>query len=309
MCDMYVCIQILCIYCILYTYNSLCIYCIYIYVCVQTHDICSFPQFCMVFQLGISIRSGDGGHQTASSCRIWTTWRREPACPAFSFICSWLGARRRPPHETVFLLFHLNGATARVPFFIFLRVLPQWNIFFCLFLLFFLSWCWLETSFFAVFCFFFCRGVGWRGWGGWGGGGGCGGVGGGVITFFRLEHIWDNTSWDLFLDFKTSGMVRHEIFSYTSTHLGWYVMRSFLTLQHIWDGTSWDLFLHFNTSGMVRHEIFSYTSTHLGWYVMRSFLTLQHIWDGTSGQLAKHAVDENKNHALKWMHVKVSQMK
>ena len=42
-----------------------------------------------------------------------------------------------------------------------------------------------ETSFFAVFCCFFWRGVGWRGWGGWGGG---------VITFFGPEHIWDGTS-------------------------------------------------------------------------------------------------------------------
>ena len=77
-------------------------------------------------------------------------------------------------------------------------------------------------------------------------------------------------------------MVRHEIFCWNSTHLGWYVMRSFLGIEHIWDGTSWDLFLEFNTSGMVRHEIFSWNSTHLGWYVMRSFLGIQHIWDGTS---------------------------
>ena len=107
---------------------------------------------------------------------------------------SWLGARRRPPHETVFLLFHLNGATARAPFF------------------FFGAFCLSETSFFAFFCCFFCRGVGRKphflpffvfffvvvlvGGVGCGGGvvGGVGGGGGGLITFFRLEHIWDNTS-------------------------------------------------------------------------------------------------------------------
>ena len=135
---------------------------------------------------------------------------------------SWLGARRRPRHETVFLLVHCTGATARAHFF--------------LFFVFRLS----ETSFFVFFCCFFgvvlVGGVG--GGGGWGG----------VITFFGLEHIWDVMSWDLFLEFNTSGMVRHEIFSWNSTHLGWYVMRSFLGIQHIWDGTSWDLFLEFNTS-------------------------------------------------------------
>ena len=101
---------------------------------------------------------------------------------------SWLGARRRPRHETVFLLVHCTGATARAHFFLLFFFPPQWNLFFCLFLL------------------FFWRGVGWGrgGRGGWGG----------VITFFGLEHIWDGTSWDLFLEFNTSGMVRHEIFSW-----------------------------------------------------------------------------------------------
>ena len=177
------------------------------------------------------------------------------------------------PQRELLFFFLMRFASVKplfLPFFVvFFVVVLAGNLIFCLFLFFFLSWCWLE-------------GLGVVG-GWWGVGGG----GGGLITFFRLEHIWDNTSWDLLLHFNTSGMVRHEIFSYNSTHLGlgWYVMRSFLTIQHIWDGTSWDLFLQFNTSGMVRHEIFSYTSTHLGWYVMRSFLTLQHIWDGTSWDL------------------------
>ena len=34
-------------------------------------------------------------------------------------MCSWLGARRRPRHETVFLLVHCTGATARAHFFLF----------------------------------------------------------------------------------------------------------------------------------------------------------------------------------------------
>ena len=63
-------------------------------------------------------------------------------------------------------------------------------------------------------------------------------------------------------------MLRHEIFSWNSTHLGWYVLRFFLGIEHIWD--------------VLRHEIFSWDSTHLGCYVMRSFLAIQHIWDGTS---------------------------
>ena len=66
--------------------------------------------------------------------------------------CSWLGARRRPRHETVFLLVHCTGATARAHFF--------------RFFVFRLS----ETSFFVFFCCFFWRGVGW-GVGGGGGGG------------------------------------------------------------------------------------------------------------------------------------------
>ena len=180
---------------------------------------------------------------------------------------SWLGARRRPRHETVFLLVHCTGATARAHFFLFFCVSPQWNLFFCHFLLFFLAWCWL---------------------GGWGVGGvgGCNNVlwtwahlGCYVMrSFLGIQHIWDGTSWDLFLEFNTSGMLCHEIFSWNSTHLGWCVMRSFLGIQYIWDGTSWDVFFEFNTSGMVRHEIFSWNSTHLGWYVMRSFLGIQHIF-------------------------------
>ena len=39
--------------------------------------------------------------------------------------CSWLGARRRPRHETVFLLVHCTGATARAHFFLFYCVSPQ----------------------------------------------------------------------------------------------------------------------------------------------------------------------------------------
>ena len=103
----------------------------------------------------------------------------------------------------------------------FTALAPQRERIFSFFIVFRLS----ETSFFVFFLLFL-----------------------GVITFFGLEHIWDVMSWDLFLEFNTSGMVRHEIFSWNSTHLGWYVMRSFLGIQHIWDGTSWDLFLEFNTS-------------------------------------------------------------
>ena len=175
---------------------------------------------------------------------------------------SWLGARRRPRHETVFLLVHCTGATARAHFF-----------------LFFLCFASVKPLFLSFFVVFFWRGVGWGG-GGWGGGGGCNNVlwtwahlGCYVMrSFLGIQHIWDGTSWDLFLEFNTSGMLCHEIFSWNSTHLGWCVMRSFLGIQYIWDGTSWDVFFEFNTSGMVRHEIFSWNSTHLGWYVMRSFL-------------------------------------
>ena len=156
----------------------------------------------------------------------------------------------------------------------FTALAPQRERIFSFFIVFRLS----ETSFFVFFLLFF---LAWCWLGGVGGGGGVGGV----ITFFGLEHIWDVMSWDLFLEFNTSGMVRHEIFSWNSTHLGWYVMRSFLGIRHILDGTLWDLFLEFNTSGMVRHEIFSWNSTHLGWYVMRSFPGIQHIWDGTSWDL------------------------
>ena len=78
-------------------------------------------------------------------------------------LSSWLGARRRPRHETVFLHVHCTGATARAHFFLFYCVSPQRNLFF------------------VFFCCFFWRGVGWGG-------------GGGVITFFGLEHIWDGTS-------------------------------------------------------------------------------------------------------------------
>ena len=38
---------------------------------------------------------------------------------------SWLGARRRPRHETVFLLVHCTGATARAHFFLFFCVSPK----------------------------------------------------------------------------------------------------------------------------------------------------------------------------------------
>ena len=139
-----------------------------------------------------------------------------------------------------------EGRVTKQCFCMFTALAPQRERIFSFFIVFRLS----ETSFFVFFCCFFWRGVGWGGggWGGWGG----------VITFFGLEHIWDVMSWDLFLEFNTSGMVRHEIFSWNSTHLGWYVMRSFLGIQHIWDGTSWDLFLEFDTSWMVRHEIFSW---------------------------------------------------
>ena len=57
-------------------------------------------------------------------------------------------------------------------------------------------------------------------------------------SFLGIQHIWDVTSRDLFLEFNTSGMLRHEILSLNSTHLGCYVMRSFLGIEHIWDVTS-----------------------------------------------------------------------
>ena len=83
--------------------------------------------------------------------------------------CSWLGARRRPRHETVFLLVHCTGATARAHFFLFFLCFASVKpLFLSFFVVFFLAWCWL---------------------GGWGAGGW-----GGVITFFGLEHIWDGTS-------------------------------------------------------------------------------------------------------------------
>ena len=198
-------------------------------------------------------------------------------------VCSWLGVCRRPRHETVFLLVHCTGATARAHFFLFCCFSPQWNTFF--------------------FVFFWHGVVGW--------GVGWGGVNNVLWTwthlgcyvmrsflgiqniwhvtswesFLGIEHIWDVTSWDLFLELNTSGMLRHEIFSWNWTHLGCYVMRSFLGIQHIWDVTSWDLFLELNTSGMLRHEIFSWNWTHLGCYVMRSFLGIEHIWDVTSWNL------------------------
>ena len=74
-----------------------------------------------------------------------------------STVCSWLGARRRPRHETVFLLVHCTGATARAHFFLF-------------FLVFRLS----ETSFFVFFVVFL--GVVLVGGVGVGGVGGCNNV-------------------------------------------------------------------------------------------------------------------------------------
>ena len=71
-------------------------------------------------------------------------------------MCSWLGARRRPRHETVFLLVHCTGATARAHFF--------------LFFVFRLS----ETSFVSFFVVFF--GVVLVGGVGGGGVGGCNNV-------------------------------------------------------------------------------------------------------------------------------------
>ena len=122
---------------------------------------------------------------------------------------SWLGARRRPRHETVFLLVHCTGATARAHFFLVFFVFRlKWNLFFCLFLLFF----------FGVVLV---------------GGVGGGGVGGCNNVLWTWAHL---------------GCYVMRSFLGNSTHLGWYVMRSFLGIQHIWDVMSWDLFLEFNTS-------------------------------------------------------------
>ena len=79
---------------------------------------------------------------------------------------TWLGACRRPRHETVFLLVHCTGATARAHFFPFLLCFASVKPLF--------------LSFFVVFFGVVLVG-GWE----------VGGGGGGVITFFGLEHIWD----------------------------------------------------------------------------------------------------------------------
>ena len=53
-----------------------------------------------------------------------------------STVCSWLGARRRPRHETVFLLVHCTGATARAHFFLFFWCFASVKPFFVFFVVF-----------------------------------------------------------------------------------------------------------------------------------------------------------------------------
>ena len=67
------------------------------------------------------------------------------------------------------------------------------------------------------------------------------------------------------LEFNTSGMVRHEIFSWNSTHLGWYVMRN--------------------------HALFGKNPSEVREQLSRLFADYR--------KLGEHAVDENKSHALK----------